>query len=159
MAMAAMLISAVAGLAGSLAQASALNAQAKAQEQIAEFNAAQQRIEANRRQAEGAARAFQEERNAQSLAGKARAAFAQIGVDTTQGSPLLLEQDLTKEGAYRSNIAVSDAANEQRNLQEAAKATIYEGKIRAMASRSQAAASILGGIGSAFSALSKVSFG
>lgn len=159
MAMAGMLISAVVGLVGSFAQASALNAQADAQEQIAEFNARQQEIEAGRRAGEAAIRGEQERNEAQSLSARARAGFAQMGVDTTQGSPLLLDMELIQEGAYRQNIAVSEGLNEERSLRESAKGERYEGKIRAMASRSQAKASILGGIGSAFGALSKVSFG
>lgn len=159
MAMAAMAISAVVGLVGSFAQASAMNAQAKAQEQIAEFNARQMEIEASRRQAEGQLRGELERKEAQSLSGRARAAFAQIGVDTSVGSPLLLEQELAAEGMFRSNLEIASAQNEQRSLNENAKGERFEGKIRAMASRAQARASILGGIGSAFSSLSKVAFG
>lgn len=159
MAMAFMALSAVVGLVGSFAQASAMNAQAKAQEQIAEFNAKQQEIEANRRQAEGVLRGQLEERDSQSLAAKAKAGFAESGVDTTSGTPLLLEQDLIKEGKFRSGIEVASALNEQRSLQEEAKSTRYEGQIRAMASRAQARASLIGGIGSVFSTLGKISFG
>lgn len=155
MAMAGMLISAVAGLAGSVMQASALNAQAKAQEQIAEFNARQKEIEGNRRQAEGALRGELEMREAQSLSGRARAAQAQIGIDTSSGSALLLEQDIISEGAFRSSLEVASARNEQRSLREGAKAERFEGKIRAMASRSQARASLLGGLGSAFGGIAK----
>ncbi len=159
MAMAAMAISAVVGLVGSFAQASALNAQADAQEKIAEFNARQKEIEANRRQAEGQLRGDLQVKEANSLAAKARAGFAQGGVDLAQGSPLLLEQDLIGEGAFRQNLEIASAQNEQRSLNEAAKSDRYEGAIRAMASRSQARASILSGIGSAFSSFSKMQFG
>lgn len=159
MAMAGMLISAVVGLVGSMAQASAMNAQADAQEKIAEFNAKQQQIEGNRRQAEGALRGEMEQKEAQSLAGRARAGFAQAGVDTSSGSPLLLEQDLIGEGVFRQMAAVSEGANQQRSLHESAKGEIFEGKVRAMASRAQARASMLSGIGSVFGALGKMSFG
>lgn len=159
MAMAGMLVSAVVGLVGSFAQASAMNAQADAQEKIAEFNARQKEIEANRRQAEGQLRGELEKKEAQSLSGRARAAFAQIGVDTSSGSPLLLEQELISEGTFRQSLEIASAANESRSLNEGAKAERFEGKIRAMASRAQAKASLLGGIGSAFGALGKMSFG
>lgn len=159
MAMAAMLVSVVAGLAGSFAQASALNAQAKAQEQIAEFNAKQKEIEASRRQAEGVLRGELEKKDAQNLSGRARAAFAQMGVDTSSGSPLLLEQDLISEGEFRSGLEIASSQNEQRSLNENAKADRYQGKIAAMSSRAQAKASLLGGIGSAFGGLAKMSFG
>lgn len=159
MAMAAMLVSTVVGLVGSFAQASAMNAQAKAQEQIAEFNARQQEIEASRRQAEGQLRGQLEEKEAQSLSARARAGFAQMGIDTTQGTPLLLEQDLAAEGQFRKNLEIASAQNEQRSLQESAKGERYEGKVRAMASRAQARASLLGGIGSAFGSIAKMNFG
>ncbi len=159
MGMAAMAISAVIGLVGSFAQASAMNAQAKAQEQIAEFNARQMEIEANRRQAEGQLRGALERKEAEALSGRARASFAQIGVDTSQGTPLLLEQELASEGAFRQSLEIASAANESRSLNESAKGERFEGKVRAMASRAQARASILGGIGSAFGSLSKMSFG
>jgi hypothetical protein len=159
MAMAAMLISTVVGLVGSMAQASALNAQAKAQEQIAEFNAKQKEIEASRRQAEGVLRGELEKKDAQNLAGRARASFAQMGVDTSTGSPLLLEQDLISEGSFRQNLEIASAQNEQRSLQENAKADRFQGQIAAMSSRAQARASLLGGIGSAFGGLAKMSFG
>lgn len=159
MAMAAMVVSAVAGLAGSFMQASALNAQADAQNKIAEFNAKQKEVEAARRQAEGQLRGELESRDAKSLAGKARAAFAQIGVDTASGSPLLLEQELISEGEFRRNLEIASAQNEQRSLNEAAKSDRFEGKVRAAASRAQAGASLLSGIGSAFGSLAKISFG
>lgn len=155
MAMAAAAISAISGLIGSFAQASAMNAQADAQERIAEWNAKQKEIEANRRQAEGALRGDLQEREAESLAGKARASMAEIGVDTAQGSPLLLEQDLMSEGAFRSSIELASAHNEQRTLQESAKGERYEGKLRAAASRMQAQASILSSIGGLFGSLGK----
>lgn len=157
--MAMMAASVVATLAGSLMAYSAQNAQAEAQENIAEFNAKQQEIEASRRQAEGVLRGEQEMKQAQSLAARARAGFAQAGVDTSSGSALLLEQDLIKEGQFRQNIAISEAQNQQRSLQEEAKATRYEGKIAAMSSRSQAKASLLSGFGSAFKSLGGANFG
>jgi hypothetical protein len=159
MAMAMMAISAVVGLVGSFAQSSALNAQAKAQEQIADFNAKQKEIEASRRQAEGVLRGQLQEKEAQTLGAKARAGFAQMGIDTTQGSPLLLEQDLAAEGQFRKNLEIASAQNDQRSLNEAAKSDRFEGQIRAMASRSQARSSLISGIGSAFSALGKINFG
>lgn len=159
MAMAAMVIGAVASLAGSFMQSSALNAQADAQEKIAEFNAKQKEMEASRRQAEGVLRGELETRDAQKLAGRARAGFAQMGVDTSSGSPLLLEQDLVSEGAFRSSLEISSAQNEQRSLQEDAKADRFQGQVAAMSSRAQAKASLLSGIGSAFGSVAKFSFG
>lgn len=159
MAVAMMAISAGLSLAGSFAQASAMNAQAEAQEKIAEFNAREKEIEAARRQAEGQLRGQLEERDAQSLAARGRAAFAEIGVDTSTGTPLLLEQELIKEGAFRRNLEIASAQNDQRSLNESAKGERYEGKVRAAASRAQARASLLSGIGNAFGSVAKFGFG
>lgn len=152
MAMAAGIISAVAGLAGSIAQASALNRQAQAQENIAEWNAARQEEEAAREQAAGQLRADLQRREADRTAATARAAQAQGGADTTQGSPLLLDQEIFKEGEFNANVEIANAQNKQRNLENRAIAERYEGKVRADASRSKATASLIGGIGSVFGA-------
>lgn len=62
MAVAALVVSTVATLAGSVMQFGALNAQADAQEKIAEFNANEKRTQANREQAAGHVRAEMERR-------------------------------------------------------------------------------------------------
>ena len=153
------ILTAVTSLVGSFVQFSAMSAQADAQQKIAEFNARQDEIEASRRQAEGVLRGQLEQKDAQSLAARVRAGEAQMGVDTTSGTPLLLEQQLGAEGEFRKNLAIAEAQNQQRSLQEEAKATRYEGQIQAAASRSQGMASLLSGFGSAFKALGNISFG
>ncbi len=159
MAVAALVVSAVAGLAGSFMQAGALNAQADAQEKIAQFNANEKRVQANREQAAGHLRAEMERRQARAVAAKARAGFAEAGLDTTTGTPLLLDADIFQEGEFRANIEIADAQNKERSLKEAAKADIFEGKVRAASSRSQAKASILSGVSSAFGSIAQYKFG
>jgi hypothetical protein len=159
MAMAALAISTVATLAGSVMQMGALNAQADAQEKIAQFNANEKTVQANREQAAGHVRADMERREARAVAAKVRAGFGASGIETTSGTPLLLDSDVMAEGEYRANIEISDAQNKERTLKEAAKADIFEGKVRAASSRSQAKASLLGGIGSAFGGVAQYKFG
>jgi len=159
MAMAFSIISVVSALAGSFVQYSAMQAQADQQEAIARYNQNEKNIQANREQAAGMARAELETRKAQRVAGRAKASLAESGGDTTSGSPLLLEQDILKEGAYRGSIEIADAQNKERTLREQGKVDLYEGKMRANASRSQASASLLSGFGNAFSSLGKVAFG
>ncbi len=159
MAVAALVVSVVAGLAGSFMQSQALNAQADAQEKIAQYNAAEKQVQANREQAAGQLRAEQQRREAERVAGTARAGMAQSGLDTSSGSPLLLDTDIIREGAFKANIEIADAANKSRTLEEGAKADIFEGKVRAASSRSQARASLLGGIGSAFGSVANFKFG
>ncbi len=159
MAMAALVISTVATLAGSVMQYGALNAQADAQEKIAQFNANEKTVQANREQAAGHVRADMERREARAVRAKARAGFGEAGIETTSGSPLLLDSDIFREGEYRANIEISDAQNKERTLKEAGKADIFEGKIRAASSRSQAKASLMSGIGSAFGNVANYRFG
>jgi hypothetical protein len=159
MAVAALAISVVSGLAGSFMQSQALNAQAKAQEQIANFNANEKVVQANREQAAGQLRAELERREARSVAGKARASAAGAGLDTSSGSPLLLDSEIIREGEFRANIEIADAANKERTLKEGAKVDIYEGKMRSASSRSQAKSSLLGGISSAFGSVAQYKFG
>lgn len=159
MAVAALAVSVVAGLAGSFMQYQAMNAQADAQNKIAAFNAQEKVTQANREQAAGHVRAELENREAKSMASKLRASFAQSGVETTSGSPLLLDSEIIREGAFRANVEMADAQNRERTLKEGAKIDIFEGKTRAASSRSQAKASLLGGIGSAFGSVANFKFG
>lgn len=159
MAVAALAVSVAAGLAGSFMQFSAMNAQADAQNKIAQFNANEKNVQANREQAAGHVRAEMQRRAAGEQSAKVRAGFAQAGVDTTSGTPLLLDADLTREGEFRAGIEIADAQNKQRSLNESAKADIFEGKVRAASSRSQAKASLLGGIGDAFGSVANFKFG
>lgn len=159
MAAAALVVSVVAGLAGSMMQSNALNEQAKAQQDIANYNAQEKIIQGNREQAAGQVRADLERREAERVAGVARAGMAQSGLDTSTGSPLLLDSEIIKEGSYRANVEIADAANKTRTFAEGAKADIYEGKTRAASSRSQARASLLGGVSSAFGSVANFKFG
>jgi hypothetical protein len=159
MAVAALAVSVVAGLAGSFMQYQAMNAQADAQEKIAEFNAKEKETQAAREQAAGQLRGDLERKNAEALAGKARASAAQAGIDTSSGSALLLDSEIIREGSFRANIEMSEAQNRERTLKMGAKADRFEGKVRAASSRSQAKASLLGGIGSAFGSVANFKFG
>jgi hypothetical protein len=153
MAMAMMAISAVVGLAGSFMQASALNAQAKAQENIANFNAKQQEIKANQVRGESAVKGELQMKEAKAQEAKARAGLAQAGLDTTSGTPSLLRDDLITTGKFQQFVTNYQGDDQSRSYKEEAKATRYEGQIRAMASRAQAQASIFSGIGSTFGSL------
>ena len=149
------LISGIASIAGAMASASAMNAQADAQEQMAAWNAARQREEAAWAQSKGALEARQKEKEGEKLAAKARAAVAQSGVATTEGSPLLMQQEFAAETAWRSNIEMANATKTQRDFMNKAAITEYEGKIRAESSRAQASASLLSGFASGIGGMAK----
>ena len=143
------IISGIASLAGAAISASAMNKQASAEEQMAKWNADRQREQAALVQSKGALDAEEESRKGRRQAAMAQAAFAQGGAATDTGTPLLLEQDFASETQWRSNMAMTNATIEQRNLLNKAAAQEYEGQIRAQASRSQATASLLGGFAGA----------
>jgi hypothetical protein len=151
--------SVVAGLAGSFIQSQSLKQQAKAQLMIGEANAREKEAQGNREQAAGQMRAQLERREAESVASKARAGFGASGIDASSSTALLLDSDIIKEGEFRANIEIADAANRRRSLNESAKADRFESKVRAASSRSQATASLISGVGNAFGAVAQHKFG
>ena len=143
------IISGIASIAGAAMSASAMNQQAQAQEEMAAWNAARQREEAAWAQSKGALEAGQREKEGRLKSAEARAAQAQGGLDTTTGSPLLLQQEFASETMWRSNVEMANATKTQRDFMNKAAITEYEGKIKADASRSQAGASLLSGFAGA----------
>jgi hypothetical protein len=143
------MISGVASLAGAAASASAMNAQADAEEQIAHWNAERQREKANQARGEAAVKAWEAERKGQRTAATARAVAAQSGVSTTRGSPALLDREFAAEIAWESNKATYVGETEYNDWTNKSKVTLYEGKIRADSTRAQARASLLGGVAGA----------
>lgn len=129
--------------------ASAANAQADQQEQMAQWNAARQREQAAWAQSKGALDAYQKEREGREKAAEARAAQAQGGLDTTTGSPLLLQQKFASETMWQSNVVMANADKEKSDWLNKASITEYEGKVKADALRSQAGASLLSGFAGA----------
>lgn len=153
------LISGVASLAGAAVSAAAMSAQADSEEQIARWNADRQREQAALEQSKGAIEASRREKEGRRQAALARATFAQGGVQTDTGTPLLLEQDFAAETAWRSNMEMANATTQQRNLLNKAAATEYEGQIKAQSSRAGATASLLSGFGSAVKGFGQSKFG
>lgn len=141
------LISGLASMAGAVVSASAMSAQADAEEQMAKWNADRQREQAALEQSKGAIESARREKEGRKQAAMARATFAQGGAQTDTGTPLLLEQEFAAETAWRSNMEMANATIQQRNLLNKAAATEYEGQIRANASRASATASLLSGVG------------
>ena len=153
------LISGIASLAGAAISASAMNQQANAEEEMSQWNAARQREQAALAQSKGAIESSRRQKEGERQAAQARAAFAQGGVETNTGTPLLLEQEFAAETAWRSNMEMANATIEQRNLLNKAAATEYEGQVKAQASRTQATASLLSGFAGAVGGLGKAATG
>jgi len=143
------IISGIASLAGAAISASAMSAQADAEEQMAKYNADRQREEAAWAQSKGALESEQRRKEGERAASKARAAMAQGGAALGTGTPLMLETEFASETAFRQNVEMANATKTQRDFMNKANIIEYEGKIRADASRSQASASLLSGFAGA----------
>lgn len=140
------IISGVASMAGAMASASAMNKQADAEEKIAAWNAERYKENAAWAQGSGAVKSAEQRREGERQAAKARAAMAQGGVATDTATPLLLLREFASETAHRENVVMANAQKEQADLNNKANITLYEGKVRADATRAQAQAALIGGI-------------
>jgi len=139
------IIGAVASLAGAMISARAQMQQAEAQEKIAEVNAINEERKAALAQSKGAISSDQKGKEYDRAAAQARAVQAQSGVSTTEGTPLLQQEDFAAQKFWDTNIVMTDAIIEQRDRQSKADITRYEGAMQAQASRAQATASLIGG--------------
>ncbi len=138
-------ISGIASLAGAMVSASAKNAQADQEEQIARWNAERQREKAALAQAKGAQESRVRQEEGEAAASRHRAVVAQGGASTTEGTPLLMQQEFAKDTFYNTEVAMFNAKTEQADLKNKASVTEWEGKVRADATRAQASASLISG--------------
>lgn len=152
-------ISGVASIAGAAVSFAAMQSQADAEEKMAQWNADRQREQAAIEQSKGAIESERREKEGRRQAALARATFAQGGSQTDTGTPLLLEQEFAAETAWRSNMEMTNATIQQRNMLNKASATEYEGQIKAQSSRAQGTAALLGGLGSAAKSFGQAKFG
>ena len=143
------IIGAVASLAGSIVSASAMSAQAQQEEQIAQWNAQRQREKASLAQAKGAQEARLRQEQGEQAAAKHRAVVAQGGASTTEGTPLLMQQEFASDTFYNSNVAMFNAKSEQSDLNNKANVTEWEGKVKAQGTRAQATAALISGFAGA----------
>ena len=139
------IIGAISSIGGAFISAGAQNQQANQQQEIANYNAARDREQAAIAQSKGAVDSYQKTREGEINSARGRAAEAEGGAQTTDGSPLLLQQKFASETQWRSNLAMADATNSQRNLENKASVEEYQGQVQANASRTQAGASLLSG--------------
>jgi hypothetical protein len=139
------IIGAVASLAGAVISARAQMQQAEAQEEIAEYNAAREREKAALAQSKGAIESSKKGKEYDRASAQARAIQATSGVSTTEGTPLLQQEDFAAQKFWDTNLVMTDATIEQRDRLNKAEITKYEGAVQAQASRAQATASLIGG--------------
>ena len=139
------IIGAVASLAGAMISARAMQQQAEAQEAIAEANAKQEERKAALAQSKGALESSKKAKEYDKASAMNRAITASSGVSTTEGTPLLQQEDFAAQKFWDTNLVMADATIEQRDRQDNANITRYEGAMKAQASRAQATASLISG--------------
>lgn len=142
------IISGIASLAGAAISFAASSSQASAEEEIAAQNAAELRKKAAWEQSRGAAESHAKSREYDTKVATARAAMAQGGISTTEGTPLLLQQQFASDKWYDTSIIMANARNQQRTDMAKADIVAYEGQMRANATRSQGMAGLLSGFAS-----------
>lgn len=130
----------------------AASSQAAAEEEISRRNAEELRKKAAWEQSAGANESFIKSREYDSKAATAKAAMAQGGISTTEGSPLLLQQQFASDKWYDSSVIMANARNQQRTDMAKADIALYEGQMKANATRSQGMAGLLSGFGGAVKA-------
>ena len=143
------LISGIASIAGALVSASAASQQAQAEQEAANFNAEKQRQEAAWAQSKGAQESAATAKQYDQKAAEARAAQAQGGLSTTEGSPLLVQTQFAADKFFNQNVQMANATKTQRDFEDKAKITEFEGAVRANAARAQGTASLLSGVAGA----------
>lgn len=132
-----------------------MSAQANSEQEIAAYNAQRQREKASLAQAKGAqeSRIRQEEGDRQ--AALHRAVVAQGGGSTTDGTPLLMQQEFAKDTFFNSEVAMFNAKSEQSDLKNRANITEYEGAMQAAGTRAKATGSLISGFAGAAQGFAK----
>lgn len=143
------IIGAVASIAGAAISASAMNAQAQREEEIANYNAEMDRRKAALAQSQGALESSKLAKKYDQASAMNRAITAESGFSTTEGTPLLQQQHFAAQKMWDTNIQMADATIKQRDLLDQAQITQWEGQEKARATRIQAGASLLGGFAGA----------
>lgn len=140
---------------GSIAQSNALNAQAQATQQQAAYQAQVLRQQGQEQLAASQRKSLDDKRQAQYVQGRLQAQAAAGGGGADDPTIIKLSSDIAAQGEYNaladlySGQSAKVAAINQGNL------AIYQGDINAMALRSRADATLLGGIGGLFGSLAK----
>lgn len=143
------IIGAVASIAGAAVSASAMQAQADREEQIANYNAEMDRRKAALAQSQGALEASKTAKKYDQAAAMNRAIFAEANISTTEGTPLLQQQQFAAQKMWDTNIQMADATIKQRDLLDQATITQWEGQEKAKSTRTMAGATLLSGFAGA----------
>lgn len=139
-------VSAVAGAAGSYVSAQGTLAAGKAADQAAKYEAAQLDIKAKEEQAAAQRDMFDQRREKELTLSKLQSNAAASGFSATDPTALALQDEIEKYGTYKEQMAMYGGQSRRTGIEAQAHGTRMTGAAKRIASRSEAGATILGGI-------------
>jgi hypothetical protein len=139
-------VSAAAGMAGSYMQAQGTIAAGKAAKQAADYEAAQLDIKAKEDQAAAQRDAEQHGREKDLALSKLQTNAAASGFSATDPSALAMADEIAKYGTYKEQLTMYGGTSRKAGIEAQAVGRRMEGKAALAGARSQATATILGGI-------------
>lgn len=156
------LIGAVVSAAGSIAAGSAAKSAAQAQAQMSIFKAKQEEQAAGEARASGQRRAEEESRKGRLAQSQLQARAAADGGSATDPTVLALGEDIAGRSRLGAGIEYYKGENQARGFENQAElsrmqaaAQLAEGSAKQTASYFSAGGTLIGGVGSAFSAYKK----
>lgn len=136
----------VASLAGAAIAAQGTIAAGKAQQQAAEYEAAQLEIKAKDQQAAAQREAQQYERKKELALSSLQATSAGSGFSATDPTSLAIADEIAKYGTYQEQMAQYGGLSERAGLEAQAQLRQMEGRAAMKAARTNAVGTIIGGI-------------
>lgn len=139
------IISAIAGVAGTVMSATAARNEGIAQQQQADYQAAQMKIQAGQERAAAQRKALSALHEKDLVQSKAQANAAGSGAGALDPSVVDIMGDLEQQGQYNANVATYEGEDRGRNLESGAALKIYEGKQAKAAGNTKAIGALISG--------------
>lgn len=154
----ALVASAGAGLAGTVASARAQKEQGEAAQRASEMEAAAREREAREREAASQREAISQQKKTDLALSRQQAVAAGSGAGATDATVLDLMGDVAAAGEYNERSALYEGTASARGLDEAADLARFKGEQARKAGKVQSQATILSGLSSFAGTLSKAKF-
>jgi hypothetical protein len=154
-----MIVGAAVSFMGTIAQSNALKQQAEAEQQAANYKAAEEQRLGQQQVASAQRTALDEKRKSAYVQSRLQAVSAASGGGASDPTVIKLSSDIAAQGEYNALSALYSGQSQNVALQNQANLDIYTGAAKASALRSQADYTLLGGIGGLAGSLGKINFG
>lgn len=159
LAAAATVISAVAGVAGTLVSMQGAQAAASAQNQAKQFEAAQREQQAQESRAASQRQALEHQRQGQLAQSQLQARAAASGAGASDETVIGLGEDIAGRSEYQRLMDMYTGENRARGYDDAAKASRMEGDAALTAGRYRSTGTLLSGVGSLAETAGKIKWG